>query len=287
MTMRSGRSGRLGRSGRRAPAELATAARARLFLVVAAAGAERHGAAAGPEPADDPRPIGRPDGRPAGSLAGSLDAAVAARLPPSVRSGRLALDARGFAALALVGLVGVLLGVLVFGMARPESHRILPRRVPVVSTAAPAVPTPTVSRDALIVDVSGKVRNPGVVRLPPGARVIDALEAAGGAIPRADLTSLNLARPLVDGEQVLVDIPGAVAAAGPLSGVQVTPTQPVSLNTATPEQLDELPGIGPVLAQRIIEWRTANGGFTSIDELQAVNGIGEQRFADLEDRVTV
>ncbi|MGH3328014.1 MAG: helix-hairpin-helix domain-containing protein [Streptomycetales bacterium] len=283
------------------PAELAAAARARLLLVVARTGAvtERSGDVPGPEPDDTagPEPADtagpEPDDIPLPTdlrLDGKLGAGISERLPPSVRSGRLALDVRGFAALATVGLVGVLLGVLVFGMARPESHRVLPRRAPVVSAGATTMPTPTPTPsqvDGLVVDVSGKVRRPGVVRLPTGARVIDAIEAAGGAAPGADLTSLNLARLLIDGEQVLVDVPGAVAAVDPLGGVQVTPTQPVSLNTATPEQLDELPGIGPVLAQRIIEWRTANGGFTSIDELQAVNGIGEQRFADIEDRVTV
>ncbi|WP_190219174.1 ComEA family DNA-binding protein [Streptomyces griseosporeus] len=147
----------------------------------------------------------------------------------------------------------------------------------------------------IVVDVSGKVRHPGIHRLPAGSRVADALEAAGGVKPGTDVTSLNRARFLVDGEQVVVGVPavgggaGAPAGgamAGPASGgAAAGPSVPVSLNTATVEQLDTLPGVGPVLAQHIVDYRTEHGGFRSVDELREVNGIGDRRFADLRNLV--
>ncbi|MFB9734892.1 helix-hairpin-helix domain-containing protein [Streptomyces thermocoprophilus] len=147
----------------------------------------------------------------------------------------------------------------------------------------------------IVVDVSGKVRNPGIHRLPAGSRVADALEAAGGAKPGTDLTSLNRARFLVDGEQVVVGAPatgggpgvpaGATAGAPGGAGAATGPAGPISLNTATVEQLDTLPGVGPVLARHIVDYRTAHGGFRSVDELREVNGIGERRFADLRNLV--
>lgn len=141
----------------------------------------------------------------------------------------------------------------------------------------------------VVVDVAGAVHRPGVFELPAGSRVIDALDAAGGPLPRADTTPLNLARLLADGEQVLVPRRGASpvgAATPPVPGSSTAPAQ-LDLNTATFEQLDGLPGIGPVLAQRILDWRTANGGFASIDQLQEVSGIGEATFADLAPLVRV
>jgi competence protein ComEA len=147
------------------------------------------------------------------------------------------------------------------------------------------------------VDVSGKVRKPGVHRLPAGSRVTDALRAAGGVRPGTNTEGLNRARFLVDGEQVVVGGPaaaavpgaggvngaGAVGSAGSAAGA--APGAPVSLNTATADQLDTLPGVGPVLAQHIIDYRTQHGGFRSVDELRQVNGIGDRRFADLRDLV--
>ncbi|MFI7415442.1 helix-hairpin-helix domain-containing protein [Streptomyces sp. NPDC049627] len=143
----------------------------------------------------------------------------------------------------------------------------------------------------IVVDVSGKVREPGIHRLPAGSRVADALRAAGGVRPGTDTDGLNRARFLVDGEQVIVGgpaaVPGAASAAG-AGGAAVAgaaPATPVSLNTATVDQLDTLPGVGPVLAQHIIDYRTQHGGFRSVDELREVNGIGDRRFADLRDLV--
>ncbi|MFE7762913.1 helix-hairpin-helix domain-containing protein [Streptomyces sp. NPDC057438] len=144
---------------------------------------------------------------------------------------------------------------------------------------------------SIVVDVGGKVRSPGIQRLPAGSRVADALRAAGGVRPGANTDGLNRARILVDGEQVLIGRPAPPAAPGvtPGAGAAGTggaaPATPVSLNTATADQLDTLPGVGPVLAQHIIDHRTRHGGFRSVDELRDVNGIGDRRFADLRDLV--
>jgi competence protein ComEA len=147
----------------------------------------------------------------------------------------------------------------------------------------------------IVVDVGGKVRDPGIHRLPAGSRVADALREAGGVKPGTNTDGLNRARFLVDGEQVVVGGPapvaGTVASGGPAGGPAgaaaggAMPTAPVSLNTATADQLDTLPGVGPVLAQHIIDYRTQHGGFRSVDELREVNGIGDRRFADLRNLV--
>lgn len=149
----------------------------------------------------------------------------------------------------------------------------------------------------IVVDVSGKVREPGVHRLPAGSRVTDALRAAGGVRPGTNTDGLNRARFLVDGEQIVVGgpLPAAAPGAGGANTTGITgsagsaagaaPTAPVSLNTATADQLNTLPGVGPVLAQHIIDYRTQHGGFRSVDELRQVNGIGDRRFADLRDLV--
>jgi len=147
-------------------------------------------------------------------------------------------------------------------------HAVVPLRAP-----RPAVPA-----TQLVVDVAGAVRAPGLHRFAPGARVADAVAAAGGATGRADLTLLNLAAPLADGEQVVVPARGAAAAAG--GGASTT--APLDLNTATAEQLDALPGIGPATAQKIIDYRQAHGPFRSIDELDAVPGIGPARIDQLK-----
>jgi competence protein ComEA len=145
----------------------------------------------------------------------------------------------------------------------------------------------------IVVDVSGKVREPGIHRLPAGSRVVDALVAAGGVRPGTDTDGLNRARFLVDGEQVVVGGPsaaGAAVGAGPAGSAGAAgpgggPAAPVSLNTATVDQLEALPGVGPVLAQHIVDHRAQHGGFRSVAELRDVNGIGERRFADLRNLV--
>lgn len=176
-----------------------------------------------------------------------------------------------------------------------ESGKAGPGASRVPAGAAPGASGGSVKAEApeIVVDVGGKVREPGIHRLPAGSRVADALHAAGGVKPGTDTDGLNRARFLVDGEQVIVGGPapapapgagGGPAPGGPAGGV-AAPTAPIPLNTATADQLDTLPGVGPVLAQHIIDYRTQHGGFRSVDELREVNGIGDRRFADLRDLV--
>ena len=160
------------------------------------------------------------------------------------------------------------------------------------SGPAPAPDDSIASSSAeVVVDVAGKVRHPGLHRLSPGSRVDDAIRAAGGALPGVNLNSLNLAAKVVDGQQIAVGVPpapGAAAAsgAGASGGGSTGSTGPVDLNTATPEQLEALPGVGPVLAQNILDWRAAHGRFNSVDQLTDVTGIGPAKFATLRPLVT-
>lgn len=197
--------------------------------------------------------------------------------------------ARGFVLLLAGALVGAL-AVLIIGWPRGETApiEVTPIKGPTReqgSDSATNQTQPTATGE-VIVDVAGLVKRPGVVELPGGSRVIDALEAAGGVLPRGDTSTLNLAQLLTDGQQVLVA--GGNVAAGPSGSAPMlgaTAAAPlgglVSINSATLEQLDTLPGIGPVLAQAIIDWRTENGGFTTIEQLQEVSGIGEATYADI------
>jgi len=142
------------------------------------------------------------------------------------------------------------------------------------------------------VHVAGAVTKPGVYDLDAGARVIDAIEAAGGGAPDADLNRLNLAAKVADGQRVLVQRVGEAAPAGSASpgasgGGSADPSGLVSLNSATQVELEALPGIGPTLAGAIIAERERRGGFRSVNELRDVRGIGEKRFADLKDKVTI
>lgn len=132
------------------------------------------------------------------------------------------------------------------------------------------------------VHVVGAVRRPGLLRLPGGARVATALERAGGAGPRADLTLVNLAAPVEDGQQIVVPLRGRAGAAAAGGGSAAAVPAPIRLSSATIEQLEEIDGIGPTLAGRIIEYRDANG-VTAVEELAEVDGIGEQRLATLRE----
>lgn len=221
------------------------------------------------------------------------------RLPLWLGS-RCGMERRTLAALSVILLVAVVLAGRYFWAGRPEAVRApdtvghaVPAPMVPTSAAAPAAasdappasgPAAGASPDVVVVDVSGKVLKPGVLRLPPGSRVVDALRAAGGVRPGVDVTALNRARVLVDGEHVVVGVPGAapdpVAAAVSAPGAGV-PAGPISLSTATADQLDTLPGVGPVLARQIIDHRTRHGGFRSVDELREVRGIGDRRLADL------
>ena len=177
------------------------------------------------------------------------------------------------------------------GPERPATPEVVSRSAPVTAAAPQA---------ELVVHVVGQVARPGLVRLKAGARVADAIESAGGATRAADLAAMNLARALVDGEQVFVPKPGQEpptvvaprvpggATTGDGSGVTgESTTGLVDLNKADLDALDSLPGVGPVLAQRIVDWRTEHGRFTSVEELGEVSGIGDKMLSQLRPRVTV
>jgi competence protein ComEA len=239
-------------------------------------------------------------------------------MPVGLRAAAVTPGGKAVAGLALLVALAVATALVATWVARPREEPVPARRQPLgaplslasatggggpatsspeSSAAVPAgLPAESTGPGRLLVHVAGAVRRPGLVQLPAGSRVADAVEAAGGPTARAQPASVNLARPLVDGEQVVVlrrgelgvgsvatgqgPVPGAPAAPGAAGG-------PVDLNTATLEQLDGLPGIGPVLAQRILDWRTANGRFSSVDELGEVNGIGEVTLGELRPAVTV
>ncbi|MEU6421074.1 ComEA family DNA-binding protein [Streptomyces spiralis] len=232
--------------------------------------------------------------------------ALRERMPMWVQT-RCGLERRSVIALTVVFVVAGAFALQHFWAGRGEEVRA-PEVVRAVAPApgrgedkttafgasAPSPDTTASAGPEIVVDVSGKVRHPGIHRLPAGSRVADALRAAGGVRPGTDLDGLNRARFLMDGEQVVVGRPapatgsaaaGTAAGGAAGAGAAGPPAAPVSLNTATAEQLETLPGVGPVLAQHIIDYRTQHGGFRSVDELRQVSGIGERRFADLRSLV--
>ena len=176
-----------------------------------------------------------------------------------------------------IGIAAAVAAVLVVHIARGHGG---------ARSAQPSAPLPHIrpvaaAAPALVVDVAGAVARPGLYHLAAGARIADAIAAAGGVTPHADANLVNLAAPLADGEQVLVPERGA-AGTGAAAGGPPSPTAPLDLNTATAEQLDALPGIGPTTAQKIVDYRQAHGPFHSIDELEAVPGIGPSKVAQLK-----
>lgn len=156
------------------------------------------------------------------------------------------------------------------------------KSIPAPPVASPPNAAVAMQHARVVVDVVGAVRRPGLLALRQGARVADAIARAGGATRAANLTLVNLAAPLVDGQQVVVPARGNAATA---SGTASPSSGPVSLSTATAEQLDALPGVGPVTAQKILDYRTKHGAFGSVDELDAIPGIGPARIDQLRDLV--
>jgi competence protein ComEA len=183
--------------------------------------------------------------------------------------------------LAVAGslLVVLLLGRFLLGAGTTTSVAPLPPP-PAAEASISGLPSSRV-----VVDVVGAVRRPGLYRLRHGSRIADAVARAGGATRKADLAQLNLAAPLADGEQVVVPKRGAAATSGLAPAGAGAPAAPVALSTATLEQLDGLPGVGPVTAQKILDYRAKHGAFQSVDELDAVPGIGAKRLDQLRDVV--
>ncbi|CPR10654.1 helix-hairpin-helix repeat-containing competence protein ComEA [Mycobacterium bohemicum DSM 44277] len=220
----------------------------------------------------------------------------------------------GAIALAIVAALAVL--ITVFTLLRERPAPVVSAKLPPVERASTASPRssahpgpgqPGAPERPVVVSVVGLVHTPGLVTLAPGARIADALQAAGGPVDGADTIGLNMARPLGDGEQIVVGLapaPGRPAALGssvapgsappskapaPAPGSSAAPKAggALDLNTATVEQLDSLPGVGPVTAAAIVAWRQANGRFTSVDQLGDVDGIGPARLDKLRPLVRV
>jgi competence protein ComEA len=198
----------------------------------------------------------------------------------------LSVPARRLAAAGLLAVVVLVVALRHAGHAPAPALRVAPIR-------AAAAPARVPAAAALVVDVEGAVRSPGLVRLPARSRVSDAIARAGGLTAKADRAGVNLAAPVSDGQQVLVPGAGGAGAAGAAAGggggsvaSGGAASGPVSLSSATAEQLDTLPGIGPVTAQKIVDYRTKHGAFHSVDELDAIPGIGPARISELQGLVT-
>ncbi len=233
---------------------------------------------------------------------------VADRLPPTLQ-GRVHLGAAQFGLVALVVAVGLVVGawwlVRAGGSAASADGDVVPPRPVSSAVSAPSsgegVPLPaggTTTAGAgaapvagagqdIVVDVVGKVRRPGIAVLPAGSRVVDAVRAAGGMRPGVDRATVNLARPLTDGEQVLIGVAGAPATSTATGSAGDPAGALVNLNTADQAELETLPGVGPVTAAAILEWRAEHGGFSSVDELLEVSGIGEATLAQIAPHVTL
>jgi competence protein ComEA len=248
--------------------------------------------AEGPLPQTAHAPGRHASRRPGGGATGSL----ARALPDSLR-GRMWLGPGQVAVVAIVAALG--LAVTCWWLVRGGSHQVSVPLTVASPRAALATPTDGGSgapaavaatgaaqpRTRVVVDVSGKVRHPGIVVLRSGARVVDAIRAAGGARPGVDLSALNLARVLTDGEQVVVGGAATPLATGVASGSPVIGL--VDINTADETTLETLPEVGPVTAQSIITWRSQHGGFSSVDQLLEVDGIGDATLAKLTPYVTI
>src|SRR2546421_6637731 len=210
---------------------------------------------------------------------GSMLAVARARITNHLR-----FHPREAAALAVLGLLLLIGAGLAYLRARPAAA-LAPPSGAVSASASPSAGT--APANTIVVDVVGAVRKPGVYDFAQGARVIDAVRATGGFMPGAEPQAINLARPLVDGEQVVVPKKGEAPApaAGGASAQQ--PGGKVNINSATESDFENLPGIGPVLAQKIVDYRTQQGPFRSIQDLMKVTGIGQKKFDSLQAYVSV
>ncbi len=193
--------------------------------------------------------------------------------------GRFDPGRRGVRVLAVLAALVVLTAAYLAWRSRPRAEPVSPPG----SNAPAAPPGSPAPSGTIVVAVQGRVVHPGLYRLPAGSRVADALDAAGGALPGVDLSYVNLARRLSDGELLLVGVTPPADQAGPGGSTAAK----VNLNVASLAQLETLPGIGPALAQRILDYRDQHGGFRTVDELRKVQGIGDAKFAEIKDLVTV
>jgi len=164
------------------------------------------------------------------------------------------------------------LGGFYFLNSRPQAEPIVIQEIPTAATESVTT--------LLIINVAGKVKNPGVYQLPLGSRVVDALEAAGQQLKGVDISDINLARVLVDGEQILIGSNRTVS--GKVAAKKISADNPLDINRATIAQLDTLPGIGPVTAQRIIDYRTKAGRINAVDELKKISGLGGVKFEEIK-----
>jgi competence protein ComEA len=234
----------------------------------------------GPEPATEPEPD---DAVLPSGLGRHRAPGAAVRLDPGRRGARSLWIAGLLAALLLAGWTWLdrprVEPVDAPGTSTPTATDTAPRATPSVGEVADTAST-------VVVSVVGLVARPGLVTLPSGSRVADAIEAAGGLLPEADPAAVNLAAVLADGQQIAVSAPGATTSA-PGPGAGTPQGGPVNLNIATAADLDALPGIGPVLAQRIVSYRDQQGRFTSVEQLDDVPGIGPSIYDQLKPLVTV
>lgn len=252
-----------------------------------------------------------PDGEGGPDRDTASESALSKWLPdnaPGDRPGWLALvraDPGRAGALALAGVGVLAILVTVFALIRQQPPPVASANLPPVQMVSSANPTPAANAAGapVVVSVVGLVHKPGLVTLQAGARIADALEAAGGPLDGADLIGLNMARKLGDGEQIVVgidppagqpatmgssvagDMAAASARPGAPASASAAPSEPVDLNTATVEDLDALPGVGPVTAEAIVAWRAAHGRFDSVDQLGDVDGIGPARLEKLRELV--